>query len=599
MENIKPLKYIFVLLLYLSLQGCSSTTPTDPSKLKNVTFSYTEGSPGLSINKLIQHDTVFAPLAKLSKNFGSQPDGLWYKCKFSTGSLQDSDYSILTRGIDSLRFYLVQNGQITDSLITGGHVNPVNRVFNSSFTGFNISLKAHQQYDLYIFAKNRDYKLSLYPFLLRPAKEVHRYISLQRMYHSFYIGAMLLLLLFGLSLLLLFKNSLYLYYSLGVFYSLAMMLINYDYVYLLFDRLPPVILNKNIYGLITALISLNYFLFAKSFLQFREETTRLLNKITRPVVGLTLSVLLIYLLFNISFFHHRFTIEILVFFLCTLPVFLLYQSFKIKYKPAWIFLVATVPVLLIGIMESLSEVLKIPVQLTHNLYYSCTFFELFVLTLGLTIKFRNLKDEQKRLVEEMLEKEIRAKEEERRRIAIDLHDKLGGLVSAAKLNFSSSSEPHDPSFSKGIEVLDLTAKTIRELAYTYSSSSLLKVGVVQALKEIYLGSNDPAIHINEINFEQRLNPNAEHSLFMIVQEAISNAIRHAAANEILVFFNGRGKQVTVTIEDDGRGFELKEVQRGLGLNNMLFRVSEQLQGSINFDSVVSKGTKITIKFMSS
>ncbi len=598
MENIKPLKPVFILGLCLLLQGCIRHTPADPSQLKNVTFSYTEGSPRLSIKNLIQNNTVFTPLDKLSKNFGDQPDGLWYKCTFSTSSLSDSAYSIVTRGIDSLRFYLVQTGQITDSLITGGHVNPVNRVFNSSFTGFNTTLKAHQEYDLYIFTKNSDYKLSLYPFLFRPAKEVKRYIAHQQIYHSFYIGAMLLLLLFGLSLLILFKNSLYLYYSLGVFYSLAMMLINYDYVYLLFDSLPPVILNKNIYGLITVLISLNYFLFAKSFLQFSEETTRFLNKVTPPVVGLALSVLLIYLLFSISFFHHRFVIEVLVFFLCALPVFLLYQSFKVKYKPAWIFLIATVPVLLIGIMEALSEVLKIPVQLTHNLYYSFTFVELFVLTLGLTIKFRNLKDEQKRLVEEMLEKEISAKEEERRRIAIDLHDKLGGLISAAKLNFSSSSEPRDPSFNKGIEVLDLTAKTVRELAYTYSSSSLLKVGVVQALKEIYLGSHDPAIHINEIHFEQRLDPNAEHTLFMIVQEAISNAIRHAAANEILVFFNGRDNQVTVTIEDDGRGFELKAVQRGLGLNNMIFRVSEQLRGTIDFDSVMAKGTKITIKFMS-
>ncbi|MER0442833.1 7TM diverse intracellular signaling domain-containing protein [Emticicia sp. W12TSBA100-4] len=602
MENFTIKKNIIIIFSLIISVGCKSDKIKITDKLQKIKCSYLiqEGST-YSIENIIKDSSLFKPLFTNCKNFGEKKNGVWHKCDLKNIANIDSNFIFITRGVDSLKFYAVINNKIINSSVTGGHFNPNTRDFNSPFSTFQFTVLSKQKVSLYIFAKNVNYKLSLFPFTIKTLNEAKTFILDQQLLHSCYIGAMVMLLLFGTTLFLLFRDLLYLYYSVGVGLSLGMMLVNFDYFYIFTENLPEVIRNKNIYGFFTSVLPLNYFLFAQKFLKYDTKTKLFYHKITPYVVVISLLIVGLFLVSNLSVFEYRVIFEILVFILCVLPLILLYKSFKLKYQPAWIFLVATFPVLISGIVESLSELHDIPVQLMHNYYYVLTFFELFVLTIGLSIKFKNLQEERKKVVEEMLERELSAKDAERRRIALDLHDKLGGLVSAAKLNFnvfkdSITKDAKNSGYEKGMKILDTTAQTIRDLAHSYTTSSMLKVGIVQALKEIYMNSQNPTIHINDMNFEKRLDPQVEHSLFMIIQEAITNAVKHANANEILIFFNEKQNQISVTIEDDGKGFQKEAITTGMGLKNIKFRVNEQLKGVMSIDSFPEKGTTILIKF---
>lgn len=491
-------------------------------------------------------------------------------------------------------------GVLLNSATTGGQINPVEREFTSSFSTYTFPLKPSETVQLYLFAKNINYKLSLYPYKILLTTEAKSYISKNQLVQSIYIGAMLILLLFGTALFLLFRNSLYIYYAFCVALSLSMMLINYDYSYLVFDELPEIITSKNIYGIITTLLPLNYFLFARSFLLYSGKVKKRMDAVIPYLVGITAGVILIFIVFDLSFFKYRSLIESIIFILVTLPLVLLYFSFKYGYKPAWFFLIATLPVLAMGVLESLSDLHDFPVQQMHMYYYGTTFFELFILTIGLSIKFKRYQEERNYVYQQMLDKEITAREEERVKIAQDLHDRLGGLIAATKLQFKMVkdrlSDSGDTSFDTGMELLDNTADSVRQIAHSFSSSSLVKTGLLNALREQYNEYTDPPIFINESGFEKRLPISLEQPLYAIIQELITNAVKHANAQEILVFLKENEKGISITVEDDGVGFDTNTAETGMGLESVHFRVKEHLKGTVTIHSKSTTGTIIKILF---
>lgn len=544
----------------------------------------------------------FTPLDGNYPNVGEQSDGIWLKKNISSISDKYEDLSFITRGVDSLKLYLVSDkGLQLDESITGGHINPIEREFTSSFSTYSFRLRPKETVHLYINAKNVNYKLSLFPYEILNVSDTKSYINNCQLLQSLYIGAMVIMLLFGSAMFILFYNSLYLYYSFCALLSLTMMLVNYDYSYIFFDKLPQLIISKNIYGVITVLLPLNYFLFARSFLLYKENTKKVVDKAVPFIVCITFGIILVFLFFDLSFFQYRNYIEAIIFVLVGLPLVLLFYSLKHGYKPAWFFLVATVPVLFMGVLESLSGLHNFPVQQMHTYYYITTFFELFVLTIGLSVKFKNFQEERNHLYQQMLDKEITTREEERIRIAQDLHDTLGGLVAATKLKFKIvqnqlKNTPDEASFNSGMELLDNTATSIRQIAHSLASVSLTKMGLIDALREQFNTQTNPSIYINESNFEDRLNSDQEQALYAIVIELISNAVKHANAEEILVFFKVRDEIMTITIEDDGRGFDTKNVAFGMGLANVQFRVKEHLNGTIHFQPRSNGRTIIEIIF---
>lgn len=201
---------------------------------------------------------------------------------------------------------------------------------------------------------------------------------------------------------------------------------------------------------------------------------------------------------------------------------------------------------------------------------------------------------------------IEAEEKERIRIAKDLHDGVGQLLSAAKLNLSSLQDKlqlkDDENLlllSNATNLIDDSVKEVRSVSHSMMPNALLKLGLASAVKEfinkLSVG-NKLKIDLDIVGLENRLEPATETVLFRVLQEIVSNIIKHAKANYINIQLIKHDKELTMLIEDNGVGFDTSKINsfEGIGLKNILSRV-EFLNGNVDFDSTLSKGTTVVIE----
>lgn len=201
---------------------------------------------------------------------------------------------------------------------------------------------------------------------------------------------------------------------------------------------------------------------------------------------------------------------------------------------------------------------------------------------------------------------LEGQEQERKRVAIDLHDRLGGILSMVKLHFSAVEEklpegnPSKKKFLTASELLDLAAGEVRNISHNLLSGVLAKFGLMPALKDLTDRINESGeIKLNLIahNVEGALNSEQELQAYRIVQELISNILKHSDAKEanIQLIRNDEEKKVNLIVEDDGKGFDPKapSLSGGIGLSNLKARVNK-LNGSFHIDSGKGAGTSVSI-----
>ncbi len=197
---------------------------------------------------------------------------------------------------------------------------------------------------------------------------------------------------------------------------------------------------------------------------------------------------------------------------------------------------------------------------------------------------------------------IEAEENERQRIAKDLHDGVGQMMSAAKMNLSAfesgmafSSEEQKQTFEKIISLVDDSCKEVRTVSHVMMPNALLKNNLPTAIREFVdkLNSKNINVHVYTDGLDERMDSNIETVLYRVVQECVTNAIRHASASTLDITLARDNDGITGTIEDNGKGFETegKEKFDGIGLKNIVSRI-EYLKGTVDFDSAPGRGTVI-------
>ncbi|MGK7396321.1 MAG: tetratricopeptide repeat protein [Candidatus Cyclobacteriaceae bacterium M3_2C_046] len=189
---------------------------------------------------------------------------------------------------------------------------------------------------------------------------------------------------------------------------------------------------------------------------------------------------------------------------------------------------------------------------------------------------------------------------ERKRIARDLHDSVGGslaLITNKLRNIIDTSGVKSEELLNSVETLTETSQQVRLISHNLMPGELVKFGLIPAIKTIIDQLNHVEINaqLYAHDMEKRLDPNQEIQLYRILQEIIQNVIKHAQAKNLNVYLNKYKKKLSMMVEDDGRGMNPgNDAIRGLGINNIKARV-EYLRGSMNIDSTISKGTTINIQ----
>lgn len=198
---------------------------------------------------------------------------------------------------------------------------------------------------------------------------------------------------------------------------------------------------------------------------------------------------------------------------------------------------------------------------------------------------------------------IEAEENERKRIAADLHDGVGQLMSAAKINLvvmqnelHFETEEQRLTFAKAIALVDESCGEVRTVSHNMMPNVLLKSGLVNAIRAFLLQIDERVLKINLYTdgLNEKIGSNIETVLYRIVQECVNNVIKHAAADKMDISIIKDEEGISATIEDNGKGFDARnENFEGIGLKNIKSRVS-YLNGTVEWDSSPGKGTLVAI-----
>jgi two-component system, NarL family, sensor kinase len=211
------------------------------------------------------------------------------------------------------------------------------------------------------------------------------------------------------------------------------------------------------------------------------------------------------------------------------------------------------------------------------------------------------KDRQLVAVDSML----KGQEEERTRLAKDLHDGLGGMLSGVKFSLMNMKSDliikHEnvAVFERSLDMLDSSIRELRRVAHNMMPETLVKFGLDEALKDYCNNINTAQIlevKYQSFGMEERLESNTEIIIYRIVQELFANIFKHAEASEVLVQIVREGNRIAIAVEDNGKGFDTKklEVSKGAGWANIRSRV-DYLKGKLDLHSEAGKGTSVNIE----
>lgn len=252
-----------------------------------------------------------------------------------------------------------------------------------------------------------------------------------------------------------------------------------------------------------------------------------------------------------------------------------------------------------------------------NRYYIFSIIIFFVLILLLLYAYKqrvnSMKQRDKLHVLE-LEKErqnskistltalLEGQEQERGRLARDLHDGLGGLLSGTKLQLSyldtDQSENLKQGITKSINQIDGAVEELRRVAHNLMPDLLTKYGLQVAIEEFAsrMSNSSLDIHTEFINYSNSISEDKQLLIYRIIQELVNNAIKHANASEIIIQISEEENTLNITIEDDGKGFDRNrlDVRKTAGFHNIESRV-QFLKGTINIISELNIGTSIELQ----
>ncbi len=213
-------------------------------------------------------------------------------------------------------------------------------------------------------------------------------------------------------------------------------------------------------------------------------------------------------------------------------------------------------------------------------------------------------EQEKNRQQELLAREtLNAEERERRRIGHDLHDGVGQLLSAALMNLNGlvdrvklSVEDRDLA-GKSIALVNASYDEMRSISHQIIPNALLKSGLASAIKEFVNMIDVTRLKVSlEINgFTERLDDQTETVLYRVIQETVTNVIKHSAANLLTIQLINDEDGISLTIEDNGKGFDPARLNqfKGTGLRNIQSRIA-LLKGTVEFDSNPGRGTLVAI-----
>ncbi len=235
-----------------------------------------------------------------------------------------------------------------------------------------------------------------------------------------------------------------------------------------------------------------------------------------------------------------------------------------------------------------------------------SFILLLCIILFLVFKSQRAKKKMLHLQELIKEQELMAldamiegQETERKRLAGELHDTIGSILSAIKFAFKAVENMVVPaSYKKINHMLDEALRTVRQISHDLASGVVLENGIDDALKQLCATLQDTGkiqIKLDIFGFNERAETAVELNIYRIIQELLTNILKHSQAEQVSIQLLKSQDNINLMVTDDGKGFNPAGVQTkyGIGLSNIDKRV-QNMSGRWNIDSGKGNGTTVVI-----
>jgi two-component system sensor histidine kinase UhpB len=225
---------------------------------------------------------------------------------------------------------------------------------------------------------------------------------------------------------------------------------------------------------------------------------------------------------------------------------------------------------------------------------------------GAIEKFRMERDAQEEHERQVLreqqlltETSIRVQEREREEIGTELHDNINQILSSAKMYFETASDEQVENILlvKGLKHLKDAMDEIRRLSHRLVAPELEKISLVQAIANLAQNSRDTgSLHLQYETGrfkEERVSNDLRLTLYRIVQEQFNNILKHSGAKNVLIILDMTSEAVSLTIRDNGKGFDSQLVSHGIGLRNITNRV-KLYNGALEVQSSPGAGCQLEV-----
>ncbi len=301
-----------------------------------------------------------------------------------------------------------------------------------------------------------------------------------------------------------------------------------------------------------------------------------------------------------------------VFFLCA-PLFVahFYMAARNGYRLAWIYLLSLMPIVVNMTLHLFQLMDIIQVVYPNYLWEFAILAELTLYTFAMVYRYKILVDEKsqaEQLLEENQKQYIHnlfaVQENERIRIARDLHDSIGQKLSVIKMLLSVvqhrvGRDVGGQELEKTTRLLDETVQEVRVISHNLIPEEL-NLGLLKAIKEIAARINEAdKIRVEVSVVPENTGPSVPEetgiAVFRIVQEILSNMVNHAGASRIDILLENKENMLLLEIRDNGSGFDMKEIGQsaGIGWQNIFAR-TKLLRGHLNIHTERNKGTSVKL-----
>ncbi|MFT3747312.1 MAG: sensor histidine kinase [Agriterribacter sp.] len=603
-------KAVIIIILFSCLAAASAA---QKQLLRDSVYSFSSAlSPGaIHIIPSVYH---YTPYNGQKINFGLITHKKWCYVIIKIAVISTNEEYVLSvdnTSIDTVLLYALSKTGVKEEKYTGGNMVPYNTGRKYVWHTMPVNVNDSLCYYLAVF-QDQGKNVNVGYQIMTTAELDKLYSSFDRLIW-FYLGVVFLIIISVVSVWFIFRNKALGYYTLYVICIAVWILSHYGYLYPLFyyslPELNGIIKPLSICCGLLSFCCLLRVLFNRD-IKTDKYGSSILKYITQPGIILIASFVVYFFISKGAYVPTLFNLIWHTYFIISFLgiLFVLKRLFE-KSAAARLFLLAMGIMVLMSVQQVLSNS-----GVFHNTFLNdhgmllASIAEMMVLTYA---TFLNIWEDRRRIARHVVQLEedhsrtlaqlIGVQDNERRRIAGELHDSIGPMLAALKINFqliTSKSQDGLPGqlVAKTEDILDGSMAEIRNISHQLMPKGLSSEGLIVSLSRYF--SDLQEVYKIPVKFQHSItaavHKDVQLNVYRIMCELVLNAAKHSKACCIFAAIETPDGAITLTVKDDGKGFDPSHIKEDtLGLSNIESRVN-YLKGNFDIKSAAGKGACITI-----